>query len=225
MHRTLRRTLILVLVLCASGSAGEALAQSSFRLKRTKKETTPINAQLLAGYNGMSNPADIIQDMFEHTNLTSLGGLAVGIQGMIELDTVLTQIWVGAEVNYSRLAQRWLLEDPDVHFVGEAESQVDAVERLWGLGGNLLFAIGPVARLTLVFGPGLQYQDARIDTNLPIEGNLSEDRIIPTALGGVNLQLLVYDHGSIDANFRGVWGFGDYGSFQFQSLLGFTFNF
>ncbi len=199
-------------------------AQDGFRLKRTKKETVPINAQVLAGYNGMTTPANIIQDRFAHSNLTSYGGLAVGLQGMVELDTILTQIWVGAEVSYYRMAKRWLADDPAVYYPGE-NIRVDAVETLWGMGANLIFAIGPVSRFTLIFGPGVQYQDARVDSKLQIEGNLYEDRVIPTALASVNFQLLRYDHGSIDSNFRGLWGFGDYGSFQFQSMLGFTFNF
>jgi len=225
MYRTIRRTLCLIILLCIAGGTGQMQAQSTFRLKRTKKESVPINVQLLVGYNGMSDPAEIIQDIYEHSNLTILGGVAVGLQGMIAVDSILTTLWIGLEISYARMAQRWLLDDPNVHYIGEPDSRVDAVERLWGMGGNLLFAIGPISRVTLIFGPGMQYQDARVDKDLPMEGTLYEDRIIATALGSVNLQLLVYDHGSIDANFRGLWGFGEYGSFQFQSMLGFTFNF
>lgn len=221
------RTLIVVFVLIGAFCAREAAAQSSFRLKRTKKETVPINVQLLAGYNGLSTPADIIQDYYEGTNLTSLGGVAVALQGMVELDTLLTQVWLGAEISYYRMAQRWLADDQEVNYVGEtwAENPVDAVERLWGMGSNLLLAVGPFARFTLMGGPGLQYQQPRIDKELPIEGNLYEAQLIPTALANINFKLLIYDHGSIDANFRGLWSFGEYGSFQFQSMLGFTFNF
>jgi hypothetical protein len=224
MYVTRSTSLFLLILILVLGSAVDAQAQEGFRLKRTKKETVPINAAVLTGYNGMSTPADRIQDKFEHSNLTSHGGVAVGLQGMVEIDTVLAQIWVGAEVSYYRMARRWLADDPGVYYPGE-EIRVDAVETLWGMGANLVFAFGPVSRFTLIFGPGLQFQDARIDTELQIEGSLYEDRIVPTALGSVNFQLLRYDHGSIDANFRGLWGFGEYGSFQFQSMLGFAFNF
>ncbi len=221
------RSLLIVFLLVAGFCAQEATAQSSFRLKRTKKESIPINAQLLAGFNGMSTPADIIQDHFENSNLTSLGGVAVALQGMVELDTLLTPVWVGAEISYYRMAQRWLADDQEVNYLGEtwAENPVDAVERLWGMGGNLLLAVGPFARFTLMGGPGLQYQQPRIDKDLPIEGHLYEAQLIPTALANINFKLLIYDHGSIDMNFRGLWGFGEFGSFQFQSMLGFTFSF
>lgn len=222
-----RRTLIFLFLLIGALCVREAAAQNGFRLKRTKKETVPINAQLLAGFNGMSTPADIIQDHYENSNLTILGGVAVALQGMVEMDTLLTQVWVGAEISYYRMAQRWLADDQEVTYIGEtwAENPVDAVERLWGMGGNLLLAVGPFARFTLMGGPGLQYQQPRIDKELPIEGHLYEEQLIPTALANINVKLLIYDHGSIDANVRGLWGFGEHGSFQFQSMLGFTFNF
>jgi hypothetical protein len=221
--QTFRSTVVIATLLLAFGFH-ELQAQDGFRLKRTKKESVPINVQVLAGYNGMSDPADKIQDIFDHTNLTSFGGVGVGLQGMIELDTIVTRIWAGAEVSYYRMAKRWLADDPGVYYPGE-DLRVHAVETLWGLGANAVIALGPVYRVTLIFGPGIQYHDARVDSELQIEGNLYEDRIVPTALGSVNAQLLKYDHGSIDINFRGIWGFGDYGSFQFQSMLGFTFNF
>jgi hypothetical protein len=223
-HNTIYHTVFVILLLTGGFATQQLLAQDGFRLKRTKKESTPINAQVYAGYNGLSDPADIIQDFYEQSNLTSLGGVAMGLQGMFELDTLLTQVWLGADVSYYRMAKRWLMDDPEVHYAGET-ARVDAVERLWGMGANLIVAIGPVWRITLMFGPGAQYQDAQVDSDLQIEGNLYEDRVIATALGAANFQLLTYEHGSIDANFRGLWGFGDYGSFQFQSLLGFTFKF
>lgn len=199
-------------------------AQSPFRLKRMQKESVPINVTLMAGYNGMSEPAEIHQHRFENTNLTSNGGLALGLQGMVELDTVVVRIWVGAEVSYYRMYKRALYDDPDVHYIGE-DTPVDAIESLWGLGANGILAFGPVLHVTLLLGGGLQYQDARIDSQLPIEGNLTEDRMIPVALAALNIILLEYDHGSIDAQLRGLKGFGDYGNIQFQSMLAFTFNF
>ncbi len=211
--------LIMTLILSAA-----AQGQNSFRLQRTKKESVPINVSLLAGYNGMSDPAEVYQDRFENTNLTSNGGVALGLQAMIELDTLLVPIWAGAELGYYRMFKRALYDDPDVHFVGE-DTRVEAIETLWGIGANAIVAFGPVARVTLIIGGGLQYQDARTDTNLPIEGNLTEDRVVPVALAALVAKLLQYDHGSIDVQFRGLSGLGDYGSFHFQSMLGFTFNF
>ncbi|MBE0645909.1 MAG: hypothetical protein IH600_17645 [Bacteroidetes bacterium] len=215
----------IVIALVLSLALPDAMyAQNSFRLKRTKKESIPINVALMAGYNGMSEPADILQDKFENTNLTSIGGLALGLQAMIELDTVLVRIWVGAEGGYYRMMKRALYDDPGVHYIGE-EGPVEAIESLWGIGANAFVAFGPVAQMTLLLGGGMQYQDARLDKQLPIEGTLTEDRIIPVALAALNVMLLEYDHGSIDAQLRGLKGFGDYGNIQFQSMLAFTFNF
>ncbi|MFZ1728881.1 MAG: hypothetical protein WBQ23_11665 [Bacteroidota bacterium] len=199
-------------------------AQSPFQLKRTKKESVAINVSLMAGNNGMSEPSEIYQGRFENTNLTANGGVAFGLQGMIELDTIIVRIWAGAEVGYYRMYKRALYDDPNVHYVGE-DALVDAIESLWGIGGNVFVAFGPVAKLTLLLGGGLQYQDARIDSDLPIEGNLTEDRVIPAGLAAINVALLEYDHGSIDAQFRFLKGLGEYGSLHFQSMLAFTFNF
>ncbi|MCB2206481.1 hypothetical protein KQI65_17180 [bacterium] len=218
-------SLLLLTLLFLFGSITNVFAQEDgFRLKRTKKENVPINVQVLAGYNSMNNPADVLQDMYDGTNLTSAGGFATGLQGMVELDTLGLRVWLGAEVTYYRVYKRWLAEDPEVYYPGE-DTDVDAVETLWGLGANAILAVGPFSRFTLIFGPGVQYLYGRIDKELTIEGNIFEAQIVPTMLGSVNFQLLRYEHGSIDANFRGLWGFGEYGSFQFQSLIGFTFNF
>jgi hypothetical protein len=216
--------LILIAVILTLILPAASQAQSAFRLKRTKKESVPINVSLMAGYNGMSEPAEILQARFENTNLTSNGGVALGLQGMIEIDTILVRIWGGAEVSYYRMFKRALYDDPDVHYVGE-DALVDAIETLWGIGVNGFVAFGPVAQLTLLLGGGLQYQDARIDSQLPIAGNLTEDRMIPVAFAAIIVNLLEYDHGSIDAQFRGLKGLGDYGSIHFQSMLAFTFNF
>ena len=104
-------------------------------------------------------------------------------------------------------------------------SDIPVGERLWGAGANLIFGLGPIWRITIQGGPGFQYHDPRIDSDLQIEGNIYESKFIPTALLSFGFQLLKYDHGSIDAKFRNIWGFGDYGSYQFQSMMGFTFNF
>lgn len=208
--------------------AGTLAAQDDpFRLKRTKKETVPINVQLLAGYNGMSDPAEVYQDSFENTNLTAIGGVSVGLLGMIEIDTLFTQVWLGADVRYFRMYKRALYDDPGVFYVGEPESggTVDAIEALWALETNAFVAVGPVWKFTLLFGGGMQYHIATVDKDLPLEGTLTADRMIPVVMAGLNFILLDYDHGSIDAQFRALKGIGDYGSLHVQSLLGFTFSF
>ncbi len=199
-------------------------AQSEFRLQRTKKESIPINFSLMAGYNGISEPAEILQDRFENTNLTSIGGVSFGLQGMIELDTLLVRIWAGADLGYYRMMKRALYDDPDVRYIGE-EGPVDAIESLWGIGANAFLAFGPVARVMILIGGGMQYQDARIDKQLPLEGNLTEDQLLPVGFAALRLILFEYAHGSIDAQFRGLKGFGDYGNVHFQSMLSFTFAF
>lgn len=226
-HRRLLRTIPILLLLALLGASMPAQAQESFRLKRTKKESVPINVQLLAGYNGMSDPAEFYQDRFENTNLTSIGGVALGLLGMIEIDTLWSQLWVGADVRYFRLYKRALYDDPGVYFVGEPESAgtVDAIESLWALEANVFLAFGPVSKFTVMLGGGMQYHDASVDKDLPLEGSLTEDRFIPVAMAGLNIMLLQYDHGSIDAQFRALKGIGDYGSFHVLSLLGFTFAF
>ena len=53
-------SLLVAAVLLSAVLPGAMHAQSPFRLKRTKKESTPINVTLMAGYNGMSEPANIL---------------------------------------------------------------------------------------------------------------------------------------------------------------------
>jgi hypothetical protein len=218
-HLSFSTALLLALLLPAA-----APAQNEFRLQRTKKESIPINVSLMAGYDGISEPAEILQDRFENTNLTSIGGVAFGLQGMIELDTILVRIWAGADLGYYRMMKRALYDDPGVHYIGE-EGRVDAIESLWGIGANGFLAFGPVARMMLLLGGGLQYLDARLDKSIPVEGNLTEDQVVPVGFAALRLILFEYAHGSIDAQFRGLKGFGDYGSIHFQSMLSFTFAF
>lgn len=219
------RILTIATLIAAAGLPTISTAQSPFRLKRTKKESVPINVTLLAGYNGISEPAEIYQDRFENTNLTAIGGFAMGLQAMIELDTLLTQVWFGGEVSYSRMYKRALYDDPGVYYTGEPGKPVDAIESLWAIGANAFIAIGPVSQFMLIIGGGTQYHNALVDKDLPITGTLTNDRFIPVAMAALNIMLLEYDHGSIDAQFRGIKGIGDYGSVQFQSMLAFTFAF
>jgi len=200
-----------------------ATAQGRFQLKRTKTEGIPINVSLLAGYNGMTEPADVIQDAFDHTVLSSNGGVMLGIQAAVRLDTLLLPIWVGVEGYYNRISKRWTKDKPEVYFPDE-EGRVDAVETLGGYGGNIIVMVGPVARISLIVGCGVQYLDADIDTDATVLGTFGS-HYVPTVLAGGVFQLLVYEHGSIDLQLRGLKGIGEYGSVQLQSVLGFTFNF
>jgi hypothetical protein len=219
------RMLTMAMLIIAVGLPSVSHAQSPFRLKRTKKETVPINVTLLAGLNGISEPSEFYQDRFENTNLTTIGGFATGLQAMIELDTLLTQVWIGGEVTYSRMYKRALYDDPGVYYIGEPGKPVDAIESLWAIGANAFIAIGPVWKFMLLIGGGTQYHDAAVDKDLPITGTLTNDRFIPVGMAALNITLLEYDHGSIDAQFRGIKGIGDYGSVQLQSMLAFTFAF
>ncbi len=213
----------LFLLVFAAFLVTEAAAQSRFQLRRTKKESVPVNATLYAGYNGMTEPTDIMQDMFDHTNETSWGGVLIGLQGMYRLDTSFVPIWAGLDVYYNRIGKRWTMDKESVRFPDEP-GLVDAVERVHGYGVNAVLGIGPVARIQLLLGGGIQYLTAQLDPALDVLG-LFEAQIVPTVLVGGNVQLLVYDHGSIDYTARVLKGFGDYGATQFQSTLGFTFSF
>lgn len=219
------RIFAITMLIAAAGLPSVSQAQNPFRLKRTKKETVPINVTLLAGYNGISEPAEIYQDRFENTNLTAIGGFATGLQAMVEIDTLLTQLWIGGEVSYCRMYKRALYDDPGVYYTGEPGKPVDAIESLWAVGANAFVAIGPVWQFMLIVGGGTQYHDAVVDKDLPISGTLTRNRFIPVGMAALNIMLLEYDHGSIDAQFRGIKGIGDYGSVQFQSMLAFTFAF
>jgi hypothetical protein len=200
-----------------------AEAQGRFQLRRTKSEGIPINATILAGYNGMNNPADVIQDNFDHTVLSSNGGVMIGLQGVMRIDTTILPVWVGAEAYYHRVAKRWTLERPEIRFPDE-EGRVDAVETMGAYGGHIIVMLGPVSSISLILGGGMQYLNATLDSDATVLG-LFGSHWVPTALAGVNLNLLTYEHGSIDLQLRGMKGFQEYGSFQVQSLLGFTFAF
>jgi hypothetical protein len=220
------RTLIFLMLPTAflTGLATTSVeAQGRFQLRRTKSEGIPINATILAGYNGMNNPADVIQDAFDHTVLSSTGGVMIGLQGVIRIDTTLLPVWVGAEAYYHRIAKRWTMDRPEIRFPDE-EGRVDAVETMGAYGGHIIVMIGPVSSISLILGGGMQYLNATLDRNETVLG-LFGSHWVPSALAGVNFNLLTYDHGSIDLQLRGMQGFREYGSFQFQSLLGFTFGF
>ena len=71
---------------------------------------------------------------------------------------------------------------------------------------------------------GVQYLYPIEEVPTEVEG-LFAAHFIPTASLGGRFIMLEYAHGSIDANVRIMKGFGDYGSIEVQSMLGFTFRF
>jgi hypothetical protein len=200
-----------------------AVAQPKLQLKRTKHDTFPLTIQLYGGYNGMSDPSEKLQDMFENTVQTSWGGLMMGARARTLLDTLVRPIWLGVDFHYHRSANRWLDKIPNVMFVSDS-SRVRAEERLNTYGAQVFFGIDVVAGILLELGGGLQYYTGKTDIESPVLG-LFQPVWVPVVMTAVNAPLLKYEHGSIDANFRFVKGFGDYGSFHIQSLLVFTFNF
>jgi hypothetical protein len=208
----------LALLICS-----DVAAQGRFQLRRTQVEGIPINVSIIAGYNGLNEVADLIQDAFDHTVLTTHGGVMLGLRGTIRIDTMFLPIWVGAESYYHRMSKRWTKDKPEVRWPDE-EGRVDAVETMGAYGGNVLFVFGPVSGIAVVLGAGLQYLDSVIDIG---EGPLGGfgSHYVGTAVAGLDFILLSYEHGSIDLQFRGMKGFGRYGSFHVQSLLGFTFSF
>jgi hypothetical protein len=115
------------------------------------------------------------------------------------------------------------MDKAEVRFPDE-EGRVDAVETMGAYGGHVIIMLGPVANLSLILGGGMQYLNATLDKDVAVLG-LFGSHWVPTALAGIDINLLTYEHGSIDLQLRGMKGFKEYGSFQVQSLLAFTFEF
>jgi len=211
---------LLLLLFCLSLGAA---AQPRYKLKRTKTESIPVTARLYGGYNGMSDPSDKLQDQFENTLSTSWGGIMIGLQSLIHIDTIGLPLWAGLDVNYSLVSRRFLLQIPTVSYVSDG-SRVYADERLYGVAIHGLFAIDIFKPLQLQFGGGMQYLASSYDVDSEIEGTFEPVWVPCVVLSGV-FSLLEYDHGSIEANLRAVKGFEENGSFHFQSILAFTFDF
>ena len=220
------KTFLFLVLLSVLATQLAAQQTTGFELKRTKKETVPIVITLLGGYNGISNPSDKLQDMFERTNKTSWGGLMVAMQFAVNIDSLPSgsPLWLGGEMYVKRIATRWLADVEGVYYPDEEDVLVEVVETLRAYGGGLLVALDPFDIFTLQLGAGVQYLNAHIDSEAEIVG-LFEPQWVPTATVGAFVPLFKYDHGNLSANFRGMWGFGEYGSFEFQSLFGFIFLF
>ena len=220
------RSVLFLVLLSALGVQLAAQETTEFKLKRTKKETVPVVITLLGGYNGVSNPSEKLQDMFENTNFTSWGGLMVALQFAVNIDSLPggSPLWIGGEMYVKRIATRWLADVDDVYYPGEEDVLVEVLETLGAYGGGLFVALDPFDLFTLQLGAGIQYLRASIDSEAEIVG-LFQPQLTPTATVGAFLPLFRYDHGNLSANFRAMWGFGEYGSFEFQSLFGFIFLF
>ena len=225
-HSTGAPGLFALLALCfllAGGAAEQASAQPKFQLKRTKRETMPVTVRLYGGYNGMSEIAEPFQDRFENTIETEWGGLLMGLQGSVLIDTIGRPFWLGVDVSSFRLAKRRLIKREDVYYRNDSTA-VDAIEQVNGLGFHMILTIDVVPRIGLQLGAGVQYLSGSADVVSDVVG-LFEPRWIPSVFAVVTVTALKYEHGSIDFDFRGMQGIDGYGSFQFQSMLVFTFNF
>ncbi|MDH7516492.1 MAG: hypothetical protein QHI48_11535 [Bacteroidota bacterium] len=198
-------------------------AQPKLQLKRTRRESTPFTMRLLGGYNGVSEPSDALQDLIECTPTTIWGGVMAGAQGIIPLDTLGFPLSLGFEAYYHRMAKRWLGLRPEVKYVSDG-SDVRTDEYIHGIGVDLLVQAALSRFFTIHLGGGPLCLFATADIDSEVSG-LFPTTWMPCVFGAVNYALLRYEHGSIDGTIRLTKGFGRYGSFHFQSLLAFTFNF
>jgi hypothetical protein len=201
----------------------EAGAQSKFQIKRTKRETTPISVRLIGGFNGISDPSEPFQDRFENTVETLWGGLFAGLQGSILVDTIGRPFWAGLELAHMSVAKRRMAKKVGVYYRSDS-SEVDKNETVSAYGIQALLTVDVMRRVSVQIGGGAQYMYSNADVVSDVAG-LFETRWVPTMVGALSLTALEYEHGSIDFDFRAMQGFGDYGCFQFQSLICFTFNF
>lgn len=218
-------SIIIALVIGLSFLIGttDVLAQKRLELRRTQRKSNPVMVQLYAGYNGMSNPADTLQNLFINRDYIEWSGLMLGVQTLIPVDTLGLPMWIGLDFYYHRMAKRFLRTITTVFYKSDS-SRVYGEERLGGYGANLLIAFDIISRFQLQLGGGIQYLDSEVNVESEVVG-LFESQWIPSVAGSINIELLKYEHGSIDANFRVAKSFGTFGSIHFQSLLGFTFDF
>ncbi len=215
--------LALILILLLAADAG-AQTKPKFQIKRTKRDSMPVRAQLYGGYNGMSNPSDKMQDMFEGNGLLTWSGVMMGVQAMVPIDTLLVPIWVGLDVHYQLHGKRDMKPMNVRTKIDDKPLQNKVVETVSAWGGSLLIGIELLPSLTLLGGGGPSFVIGSHDAMSELTGDF-QDVLVWTVTGAVNYSVLRYDHGSIDTQFRVHQGFGDWGNFQFESLLGFTFNF
>jgi hypothetical protein len=200
----------------------EVAAQPKVRLVRTNKQSLPIKVQLYGGYNGMSTPDDRLQDIFENTYMTNWGGIMTGLKALVTIDTLGLPFWAGFNAYYQRAMKRSLSDAPGVRYP-DSPTPVRGIETVFSYGIEGVLAFGPFSRCTIEIGAGGQYLQPSVDNQTVIIG-LFKQRWLTTAMAALNVSLLTYEHGSIDANLRFLRTFGDFNNFQFQSLFCFTFN-
>lgn len=214
-------TLLFVLLLNLN-----ALAQPKLKLQRTTGKGVPIVVKIYSGYNGVSDPSDLLQDKFENTFSTTWGGVVLGLQIMMRIDTVGVPFGAGLDFSYQRMVNRNLAKRPEVRYVDSPDStaEVKAEEELHAYMALLFVDFEVIPRINVQVGGGFQYLYAKSDVVGKVTG-LFETTYVPVISGALCLKLLANEHGSINFDLRCVRGFGDYGSFHIQSLLAFNFNF
>lgn len=214
--------LALILILLLAADAG-AQSKPKFQIKRTKRDTMPVRVQLYGGYNGMSHPSEKMQDMFEGSGMTSWSGVMLGLQAMVPVDTLLVPIWVGVDAHYQRHGKR-NMRSMGVVTKSDGMPIPTTIETVKAWGGSVLFGFDLFPAFTLIAGGGPSFVSGSHDALSEVIGDF-QDVTVWTVTGAVNYSVLRYDHGSIDTQFRVHQGFGEWGNFQFESLLAFTFNF
>jgi hypothetical protein len=214
--------LALILILLLAADAG-AQTKPKFQIKRTKRDSMPVRAQLYGGYNGMSHPSEKMQDMFEGSGMTSWSGVMIGLQAMVPIDTLLIPIWVGIDAHYQRHGKR-NMRSKGVVTKSDGQPIPTTIETVNAWGGSLLIGFDLLPSLTLLGGGGPSFAMGSHDAISEVIGDF-QDVMVWTVTGAINYAILRYDHGSIDTQFRVHKGFGDWGNVQIESLLGFTFNF
>ena len=214
---------VLLALLVAFCLPAISIAQPKFQLKRTTREATPFMVRLYGGYNGMTEPSDALQDKIEGTIATSWGGLQVGLQLAVIIDTIGVPFWLGGEVSNQRIGKRHLAKRTDVFYSSDSTA-VGKDEYIGGFGMQFLLFIDPFQRTQIILGCGALYFSGRVDSESDVTGLIPEIWM-GTATAGISYAIFKYEHGSIDTYFRLTKGFGTFGSLHFQSLLCFTFAF
>ncbi len=221
-HRRVLFTALLgcILLLLSVQDAG---AQARLKLKRTNDTKIPWYILLYGGYNGMSEPSEQLQDMFENTVKTSWGGVIMAAQGLVQIDTLWRPLLGGVEVYYQRMVSRHLAKREEVHYPDDT-TPVESIETLWAWGVQAIIAWDVHENAQIGVGGGFQHIYSQSDVEGKVTG-LMQPVTFPTVSGQFIWRLLKYDHGSINGFFRVMKGFGEWGSIEFHSAVLFSFDF
>ncbi len=223
LHVHAAASILILLLACLLVSDAAAQSKPRFQIKRTKRDSLPVRAQLYGGYNGMSHPSDKMQDMFEGSGMTSWSGVMLGMQVSVPIDTLFIPVWIGVDGHYQRLGKR-NMRSKGVVTKSDGLPIPSTIETAQSWGGSLLIGFDLFPRFTLLLGGGPSFYSSTHDAISEVIGDF-QDVTVWTVTGAVNYSILRYEHGSIDTQFRAHQGFGEWGNFQVESLLGFTFNF